>query len=634
MASTIFNLGAVKLLKKILRFQESDIQIITGNSADPTSTAIDAVAGSLYLRAGTGELYIKQDSGLTTNFLLTSTNADLADYVALTEKGAANGVATLDAGGKIPVAQLPSAVMTYEGVWNALTNTPSLVDGSGDAGMVYLTSVAGTHDFGSGAITFAVGDWVVYNGTVWQKSSNTNSVLSVNGFTGVVVLDTDDIPEGLNLYFTDARARTAAVVNTLAGTETDQAPSVQATKNYIATQISASGAITSLTGDVTASGPGASAATLATVNSNVGSFGTATQVSTVTVNAKGLVTAASNTAIQIAESQVTNLTTDLAAKANTNLSNLATTSINQNLLPSANNVRNIGSSILRFASGFFNSLKIGSNTEITPAQEMPNSGATADALYTATPAINLGLFTATPDDAGPSASNSGDIYIETGRFNDVDSSGNTGSIRLRTGEQIGTGTRGNITFEGAVAFDAVNSVTGVPTPTVSSSAVPKTYVDTALALKANLASPALTGVPTAPTAAALTSTTQIATTAFVQGELAGKQNIGATTLVKATNASLTANTSNEVVTGLTFAHAVSNGCYIEYRIKKGTLVRAGRLLVATDGTQVALNDSFVETVDSTIVFEAVINGANINIRQTNTETGTISLTFEQNLYPV
>ena len=43
----------------------------------------------------------------------------------------------------------------------------------------------------------------------------------------------------------------------------------------------------------------------------------------------------------------------------------------------------------------------------------------------------------------------------------------------------------------------------------------KQYVDTALNLKASLASPALTGTPTAPTATAGTNTTQIATTAFV-----------------------------------------------------------------------------------------------------------------------
>lgn len=73
--------------------------------------------------------------------------------------------------------------------------------------------------------------------------------------------------------------------------------------------------ITALTGDITASGSGSVAATLATVNSNTGAWGDATHVGSFTVNGKGLITAASTISIQIAESQVTNLTTDLAAKA-------------------------------------------------------------------------------------------------------------------------------------------------------------------------------------------------------------------------------------------------------------------------------------------------------------------------------
>lgn len=72
--------------------------------------------------------------------------------------------------------------------------------------------------------------------------------------------------------------------------------------------------ITALTGDATASGPGSAAITLATVNSNVGSFGAADQVSTFTVNAKGLITAAGQTSIQIAESQVTGLTSHIDGK--------------------------------------------------------------------------------------------------------------------------------------------------------------------------------------------------------------------------------------------------------------------------------------------------------------------------------
>jgi hypothetical protein len=110
--------------------------------------------------------------------------------------GLANGVATLDSGGKIPAAQLPSSVMEYKGTWNASTNTPTLADGTGDNGDVYLVNVAGSQDLGSGTISFAVGDWVVYNGTIWQKSLNSNAVASVFGRTGTITAQ-----EGATLGF-------------------------------------------------------------------------------------------------------------------------------------------------------------------------------------------------------------------------------------------------------------------------------------------------------------------------------------------------------------------------------------------------------------------------------------------------
>lgn len=92
--------------------------------------------------------------------------------------GAANGVATLDSGGKVPVSQLPSSVVTYLGTWNAATNTPTLVNGTGDAGDMYICNVAGTVNFGAGPITFAVGDWVLYGSGTWQKSSGQNGTVT------------------------------------------------------------------------------------------------------------------------------------------------------------------------------------------------------------------------------------------------------------------------------------------------------------------------------------------------------------------------------------------------------------------------------------------------------------------------
>jgi hypothetical protein len=113
--------------------------------------------------------------------------------ISLSEKAANNGVATLDAGGKIPAGQLPNTVMEFKGTYDASTNDPELEDGVGDAGDVYLVSVAGTQDLGSGAIELSEGDWLIYNGFIWQKSINSNAVVSVNGQQGVVVLNVEHI---------------------------------------------------------------------------------------------------------------------------------------------------------------------------------------------------------------------------------------------------------------------------------------------------------------------------------------------------------------------------------------------------------------------------------------------------------
>jgi len=94
--------------------------------------------------------------------------------------GGANGVATLDSSGKVPLAQLPASVFEYKGTWNATTNTPYLVNGVGTSGWVYVVSVGGLHDFGAGSILFLVGDQVLYDGSIWERSSGaTGSVTSV-----------------------------------------------------------------------------------------------------------------------------------------------------------------------------------------------------------------------------------------------------------------------------------------------------------------------------------------------------------------------------------------------------------------------------------------------------------------------
>ena len=77
------------------------------------------------------------------------------------------------------------AGLTYEGTWNASTNTPTLTSSQGVSGHFYIVSVAGNTNL-DGNNDWHVGDWAVFfdaggGGTAaWQKIDNT-SVLTGNG---------------------------------------------------------------------------------------------------------------------------------------------------------------------------------------------------------------------------------------------------------------------------------------------------------------------------------------------------------------------------------------------------------------------------------------------------------------------
>jgi hypothetical protein len=137
----------------------------------------------------------------------TISGVAVTGYIPTTEKAQPLGVATLDAGGKVPQSQIPlMGDLNYQGTWNATTNTPTLTSSVGTKGYYYVVDVAGTTNL-NGITDWQIGDWAIFNGSVWQKVDNTDAVTSVNGFTGTVVLTTTNIAEGTNLYYTDAKAR-------------------------------------------------------------------------------------------------------------------------------------------------------------------------------------------------------------------------------------------------------------------------------------------------------------------------------------------------------------------------------------------------------------------------------------------
>lgn len=77
--------------------------------------------------------------------------------------------------------------LNYKGTWNALTNTPTLTSGVGTKGDYYVVSTAGSTNL-DGTTLWGVGDWAVFNGSIWQKvdggDTTTVTTLTVTGLTG------------------------------------------------------------------------------------------------------------------------------------------------------------------------------------------------------------------------------------------------------------------------------------------------------------------------------------------------------------------------------------------------------------------------------------------------------------------
>lgn len=143
---------------------------------------------------------------------------------------------------------------------------------------------------------FAWGSNGAWNGTIASVRVYAAENISGTGWGSKLCLATT--PSGTTTNTDSLCQQNSGGVTVGSPTGGDQgAGTINATGLYVNGVAAVAGGITALTGDGTATGPGSVALTLATVNSNVGSFGSSTAIPTITVNGKGLITAVTTNAV-------------------------------------------------------------------------------------------------------------------------------------------------------------------------------------------------------------------------------------------------------------------------------------------------------------------------------------------------
>lgn len=217
---------------------------------------------------------------------------------------------------KVAGGGLGSIAVRYQGTWDASTNTPTLTSSVGTQGDYYVVSVAGTTNL-NGITDWQPGDWAIFNGSVWEKVDNSETVYVSNvatgtGLTGGPITTTGTISlantavtpgvygnaSAVAQVTINAQGQVTNAVDTpIAISVANVANAVPDTREVIAgTGLTGGG---NLSANVTIS--------MSNTNVTIGTYGGGTNAAEITVDAQGRITSAAN--VVIPQGTVTNVNT-------------------------------------------------------------------------------------------------------------------------------------------------------------------------------------------------------------------------------------------------------------------------------------------------------------------------------------
>ena len=155
------------------------------------------------------------NGGGTSQSVLDSIASLQAQITALIPSQTGNSGKYLTTNGSsLSWATVPG-ILNYQGTWNASANTPTLASSTGTQGYYYIVGTSGSTNL-NGITDWVIGDWLLFNGSVWQKIDTTDLVTSVAGRTGAVTLSTTDI-SGLGTIATQAASSVSITGGSITG---------------------------------------------------------------------------------------------------------------------------------------------------------------------------------------------------------------------------------------------------------------------------------------------------------------------------------------------------------------------------------------------------------------------------------
>ena len=160
--SDVFQIGpeaagtGVERSMRLFGIGELNLAMRSADPADPAPGKAEVWIGDGTGTGAAGDLYFKRNIGGAIS---------------------TRRIVHLDENDKLPESILPDSAITgqvLQGNWDAATNTPAIPAAApANQGHYYRVSVAGSTDI-DGTATWEVGDWIVSNGTIWERHDHTD----------------------------------------------------------------------------------------------------------------------------------------------------------------------------------------------------------------------------------------------------------------------------------------------------------------------------------------------------------------------------------------------------------------------------------------------------------------------------